>query len=1190
MIKSLLLRMLPFVSRFLTGALAGVVGLAVIIWFGGRFVGLDSVGERLTVIGIVFSIYLLWLLVKFLFLRFRGQKLADNLTSGLDDDHLKQKLNDALSALKSTELGRKFRGKGALYALPWYMIIGPSAAGKSTFYSRSGLNFPFKDDEKYHLSGVGGTKDCDWWFSDEAVLIDTAGRYSSDEESSEWIHFLQLLKKNRPKVPVNGVVLALPIDELLTTDNESLQTHAHKTRNRLQEIMSELGLMVPVYIVITKCDMLRGFDAFFEDLSDAEASQPWGVYVLDQTEDRKADVVGIFKDKIHALNDRLLEQRTQKMMLAQSTTQKADIYQYPSQFSGASERLVDFIGMLFKDSPYHEKPWFAGVYFTSSVQEGEVVERKNSLLKDIFSKALGLPYRAGNKSRSYFISDFFKQVVFPLKDAVRGNRSRQRFHLAAKSLTFFSMVFIVVVTGLALTATYTANAKLMSDYEKKAKALVMQLQDASSSKIERVNALAGLNAHYQDLEKISTYSPLALFSRYDLIGTHGEPMRNLLIGTLDRYMQSQVIPYFQNQFKQQGSQWANANDAERAEQRLTHYQYLETYLMLTTEPEYYDRDQVSSFLGELWFESFGDDNLSLSYENEIPKLTSLVGLYLQYSFEAISDDGENHWDIGFEYAKTSQDNLITPPDASQLYQHLIANGSTLFSDVSLNSIVGGTIDGVIQNDHEFPGIFTVEAWNEFVRLEIKQLAATASQGDWVLGLEELFEDSEEAEALADKLERSVRRLYFKDYSQHWISIIGETKADSYENLSEGIDAIKAMSDEKGPLIALFKALEKNIKLAEITPINIENIEGSEDGSNGLLADPPVIPAFAALTKDLARLVQDKDESGQSDFLELFIAEIKPLAEELDTLKVASDIDMEARKYAAGVLLGNSGNKKLYSTWIDVNNLLSNQPESSRSLVEPLMTSSLKAVWKGMVQASERSLQAVWQDEVYRTYNGTLRGRFPFSENGVDANVRDIQQFLKPIDGQLWSFIDNDLKPFVQVRAGKWRVREWLGIGLSFDKTLFLGVNSASTVVSGLFDEYDRVSMRFWVSPVPSAGVSESLLEVDSDLYRYRNEPEEWREFNWSLDNSQVAQVQVYLDAGGGYADLAFDGPWAFLKLLKQSQIEHSGGTQFNVVWPMKLSNGKEVSAQYKVRADRSGSVLNQRVLSDFYLPRSLFKG
>jgi type VI secretion system protein ImpL len=196
----------------------------------------------------------------------------------------------------------------------------------------------------------------------------------------------------------------------------------------------------------------------------------------------------------------------------------------------------------------------------------------------------------------------------------------------------------------------------------------------------------------------------------------------------------------------------------------------------------------------------------------------------------------------------------------------------------------------------------------------------------------------------------------------------------------------------------------------------------------------------------------------------------------------------------------------------------------------------------------------------------------------------------PSKGILWNFINNELKPFVQVRSGNWKVRTWLGQGLDFNRKLFSGVNSASQVVNGLFDDQSLVNMRYWVIPIPSPGVSESLIEVDSDSYRYRNEPEQWKEFNWSLETSQFAQVEVHLNNGGGYSDLSFDGPWAFLKLLSKSEVLHDTETQFYVTLPVEFDNGKMVNINYKIRADRAGSVLNQSMLTNFYLPKDLFKG
>ncbi|EAR09296.1 hypothetical protein MED297_18448 [Reinekea sp. MED297] len=1189
--KGLIMRFLPFLTRLFTGVFAGFVGLAVIVWFAGRYVGLTSVTSRLIVIAGLFGIYLLWIIGRALFLKFRGQKLAGDLEQSVEDEELRSKLKTVLDSLKTSQLGRRYRGKGALYALPWYMIIGPSAAGKSTFYARSGLNFPFQDDTRYHMDGIGGTKNCDWWFSDQAVLIDTAGRYSTDEDNKEWFSFLRLLKKHRPQVPVNGVILAFPVDELLTSDPESLQQSANNAKNRLQEVMSELGLMVPVYVVLTKCDMVRGFDAFFEDLSDTEAAQPWGVYVLDQTEDKRTDVVNVLKSQLAQLTERLYEQRTQKMLLANDSDKRNGIFQYPSQFSGLSERLVEFIGMLTKDSPYHEKPWFAGVYFTSSMQEGAVIERRSNLLKDVFAKALGLTERSGSSQRSYFIAELFTQVIFPLKNAVRGSRKRQRLHLAAKSLLLVSFVGLATVSGLTLTGTYTANNKLLSDYVNKAEQLAEQLQTSTASEIERATALIELHQHYQDLESIHTYSPLSLLSRYDLIGTHGEPMRHLLVQSVDQAMRTQVMPFYQTQFEQMSEQWPTLDDQQQAAARHEYYQLLEIYQMLTTQPDEYDRDVVGPYLTDLWTAYLDEQNQPMS-ASQSDSLNALTGFYLQHVVETVAGDRTDYWHFNDRLIAEGQQALQTPPDADLLYQQMLSKGSNQYPTVTLRSLLGPEVDGVLTNNTEFSELYTRSAWDNYVKAEINALAQAASRGDWVLGLELNNVSDADVKKKAETLKQAIRKQYFSDYVVQWSDLVSKTAAVRHSDLTRSIQSLKAISETDGVLMRLFLTLDENLQISDIDRPELPE-QASAEGSDTTTVDlpePPLNPVFAGLSQELRALIKDTDDSGRPDVLEAYIAEIAPLADELDVIRVASDADQEARRYAGDLLSGQGSGNRLYSAWINVDNLLQGTDDVVKGQMSPLLTSPLRAVWNGMLAASERSLQTAWQETVYGAYRKSIQGRFPFADSSSDAVVRDVTAFFQPEAGVFWQFINTDLKPFVQVRSGNWKVRTWLGQGLAFNPDVFNAVNSAGSIVTGLFDEQSNTGMKYWVSPIPTPGVSESRLAVDNHTYRYRNEPEEWREFYWSLESSQMAQVEVHLNGGSGYADLKFEGPWAFVRLLRHSDIAHERGTEFKVSFPLTLANGETVSARYSVRADRAGSVLNKSALQGFYLPSSLFKG
>ena len=121
-------------------------------------------------------------------------------------------------------------GGSHLYELPWYVFIGAPGAGKTTALVNSGLSFPLADQfGPGAIRGVGGTRNCDWWFTDEAVLIDTAGRYTTqdshqEEDKAAWDGFLGLLKKSRPRRPLNGVFLAISVADLL---NQSAPARAN---------------------------------------------------------------------------------------------------------------------------------------------------------------------------------------------------------------------------------------------------------------------------------------------------------------------------------------------------------------------------------------------------------------------------------------------------------------------------------------------------------------------------------------------------------------------------------------------------------------------------------------------------------------------------------------------------------------------------------------------------------------------------------------------------------------------------------------------------------------------------------------------------------------------------------------------------------------------------------------------------
>jgi hypothetical protein len=144
------------------------------------------------------------------------------------------------------------------------------------------------------IKGVGGTRNCDWWFTDEAVLLDTAGRYTTQDsdriaDGAGWGQFLQLLKRHRRRRPINGVLVAYSASDLLTRSETDFNADMTALRSRIAELNRHLGISLPVYLLVTKADLVSGFREYFDDLDATGRRQVWGTtFALDDSRSGRA--------------------------------------------------------------------------------------------------------------------------------------------------------------------------------------------------------------------------------------------------------------------------------------------------------------------------------------------------------------------------------------------------------------------------------------------------------------------------------------------------------------------------------------------------------------------------------------------------------------------------------------------------------------------------------------------------------------------------------------------------------------------------------------------------------------------------------------------------------------------------------------------------------------------------------------
>ena len=314
---------------------------------------------------------------------FQRRKAAKQISDGIsgaeqtvnDEPVLKERMKDALATLK-TASGNK---SGYLYDLPWYVIIGPPGAGKTTALVNSGLKFPLaRGATPAAVAGVGGTRYCDWWFTEDAVLIDTAGRYTtqdsdakSDKES--WFSFLDLLKKSRPRQPINGVLVAISIEDVLTMSRQDLTAHADAIRMRLLELHQRLKVSFPVYALFTKADLVAGFSEYFSYLSEASRRQVWGATF--QTADKSKNLIGDIPNEFDQLLVRLSEETLDRLQDEPTPQHRVQLFGFAAQMARLKPQIHDFLNQIFEPTRYHVNASLRGFYFTSGTQQGTPIDQ-----------------------------------------------------------------------------------------------------------------------------------------------------------------------------------------------------------------------------------------------------------------------------------------------------------------------------------------------------------------------------------------------------------------------------------------------------------------------------------------------------------------------------------------------------------------------------------------------------------------------------------------------------------------------------------------------------------------------------------------------------------------------------------------------------------------------------------------------
>ena len=332
-------------------------------------------------------------------------------------ESIQARFRKAAEELKSARFPTPDGRPRTVEEMPWYVMIGAPGSGKTTALLNSGLRFPlYTAQSSASVPGVGGTRNCDWWFADEAVLLDTAGRYTTQEsdrkaDAAAWHGFLALLRQFRPERPLNGALVTVSVlDLMLWSKNERAKFAAH-VRMRLSEMYAALNQRFPVYVLVTKMDLLAGFTEFFGDYDQTARMQVWGTTF-------GHDIDPALMAPSYAKDFAELEELLGAEMLARlheepDLQRRAAVYRFPQQFHSIGPLLGEFAALAFGTQVNHRPLQLRGIYFTSGTQEGNPIDRVLATMTRTFHLERNAAALMSGTGKSYFVTRMLREVVFP---------------------------------------------------------------------------------------------------------------------------------------------------------------------------------------------------------------------------------------------------------------------------------------------------------------------------------------------------------------------------------------------------------------------------------------------------------------------------------------------------------------------------------------------------------------------------------------------------------------------------------------------------------------------------------------------------------------------------------------------------------------------------------------------------------
>ena len=1183
---------------FRIGVVIGLLALAAIIWFVGPLIAIAGAAPLepewvrlviiLSVVVIVGGIYLFRFFRRRRAVRELEKELVDAGPVG-DEPVLAERMSKALETLKSSS-GRK----DFLYSLPWYVIVGPPGAGKTTALLRSGLKFPLAGaDGGASVAGTSGTRYCDWWFTEEAVLIDTAGRYTTQDSDSEadrqsWLSFLSLLKRFRPRQPINGVIVAISLQDIMTGSPEEVKAHALAIRKRLLEINDQLKVDFPVYALFTKADLISGFNEYFGNFTESRRRQVWGATF--QTADRKKNMVGEVSAEFDALIRRLTEELPDRLQEEQDPTARISIFGFPQQFELLRDKVQGFLTEIFEANRYQSSANLRGFYFSSGTQEGTPIDQ----VLGAAGGAAAARHMSG-RGRSYFLHDLITKVVLGESGWVSTDMG------AVRRAAFFRYGVLALITIASLGAagawgwSFINNRNLISSTENFIASYRVSAEDnLTATMVSDFDLMAVLD----DLTQLRNM-PVGYATRKDEIPlgeTFGLSQRDRLAvaadatyrDALERMFRSRLILRLEDQLQQ------------AMQDPIAIYQTLKVYLMLGGKGPYTDKDLIVAWMRQDWENLYPGPTMRSARDQLEQHLVSMLDLdsARRPSFELNG--------ILVEQAQSTLARMNVADQAYALIQAAARGGA--ISDFVITERAGRdstavfeTVDGTDIADLRIPGIYTYAGFHDLFLTELANVADELLAEQWVMGT---YGEQTAVEEQFNQLGPQLMARYTRDFVDAWTGVLDNIKLRSLSADKPQYLTLAILSSPTSPVRNLVEAIVYETALTR---------EPAEEG--GLAGvDASVTDAAGDVAAIAARRLQNRVGGLARIGIDLALNKSQTRAGQAPDAAAAGIpgalVEQEFRSYAL-LLEGEPGRRaidtllqSLYEIYqaliLSATNPSQQQAANARlqlqvptlrgnasRLPRPIarMVSEAAEDFEGdAANTSLAQLNQMLNSTVTRVCNDVTENFYPFARGSSrDVPIADFARMFAP-NGIVDRFFAQNLAPLADMSVDPWVWKADTRLGQELSAATLREFQRAAAIRDAFFPQGGSMpSVGITITPVSLHGMADvALLDINGQVVQAQQGPNLPVTIQWpgGMAGGGVT-ISMSPELQGREAALSFPGSWGLMRMIDASTTASENG----VMTVRPVVGGRDVA--YSMQVASIYNPFTMRSLSEFKCPAGL---